>query len=85
MDAFTVRSGGPRLTERDLAIEKRVISGEGPMYLLTAPRFASSTLTQSIRQSSKVCLSGFDGGAPKKIRLGSCVMGGHYPVRVVEQ
>jgi hypothetical protein len=55
------------------------------MYLLTGPRLASLTLTQSIRQSSKVCLSGFDGGDPKKVRLGSCVMGGHYPVRVVEQ
>lgn len=56
------------------------------MYLLIGPRSASFTLTtRSIGQSSKVCLSGFDEGATKKGRLGSCVMGGHYPVRFVEQ
>lgn len=89
--------GGPRLTERDLAIEKRVISGEGPMYLLNGYRLASFTLTQSINQAifqgpcnrrskeKEYALnrpSGFE-EAPKKVRLESRVMG-DYLVRFGE-
>ncbi len=59
------------------------------MYLLTNRfpfgKFHFDAVYQAIFQGPwGVCLSaGFEEG--KGGRLGSCVMGGHYPVRVVEQ